>query len=51
MLFAYFIRVGTFALCSSVWAFALFGKKLEKFPYDSAIYNTYKNELTVKRMI
>ena len=29
----------------------LFGKKWEKLPNDSEIYNTYKNGITIKRMI
>ena len=34
-----------------VWDLVLFGKKWEKLPNDSAIYNTYKNGITIKRMI
>ena len=34
-----------------VWDLVLFGKKWEKLPNDSGIYNTYKNGITIKRMI
>ena len=42
---------GDFVHQISVWALVLFGKKGEKLPSDSAIYNTHKNGITIKGMI
>ena len=42
---------GDFVHQISVLTLVLFGKKWEKSPNDSAIYNTYKNGITIKRMI
>ena len=42
---------GHFVHQISVWALVLFGKKWEKLLNDSAIYNTYKNGITIQRMI
>ena len=42
---------GDFVHQISAWALVLFRKKWEKLPNDSAIYNTYKNGVTIKRLI
>ena len=42
---------GDFVHQISAWALVLFRKKWEKLPNDSAIYNTYKNGVTTKRLI
>ena len=51
----YAIRVlyysGDFVHQIFAWALVLFRKKWEKLPNDSAIYNTYKNGVTTKRLI
>ena len=42
---------GDFIHQISVWTLVLFGKKWAKLPNESAIYNTYKSGITIKRMI
>ena len=42
---------GDFIHQITVWTLVLFGKKWAKLPNESAIYNTYKSGITIKRMI
>ena len=42
---------GDFVHQISAWALVLFRKKWKKLPNDSVIYNTYKNGITIKRLI